>query len=246
MRAGIEDGEQALVNWNVTRFPVLASTNDVALEWMRAGTALAGDVLVAAEQRSGRGRPGRTWHSPPGALLMTAVLPFVPERVGWTALAAGASVAAAARGLGAPAGVKWPNDVVLEGRKLAGVLAETSVPGLVAVGIGMNVSNPLPPDPELAVRTTRLADYLPAVTVDLVLERVLSELERHWNLLSAPYDNPLSAIWEELDTTRGRRLRWSEAGVIGVAEGVNAAGALILRTGTGQLVTAAVGEVTFL
>ena len=234
------------MNWSVTRFPVLASTNDLALEWMRAGTARAGDVLVAAEQRAGRGRPGRTWHSPPGALLMTAVLPFVPERVGWTSLAAGAAVATAVRGLGVPAGVKWPNDVVVEGRKLAGVLAETSVSGLVAVGIGMNVTNPLPPDPELAARTARLVEYLPSATVELLLERVLGELERHWGLLSAPENRPLSTVWEELDTTRGRRLRWSEAGITGIADGVDVSGALILRTTDDRLVTAAVGEVTFL
>lgn len=234
------------MNWNVTRFPVLASTNDLALEWMRAGQARAGDVLVTAEQRAGRGRPGRTWHSPPGALLMTVVLPFVPERVGWTSLAAGLAVATAVREWGVPAGVKWPNDVVLEGRKLAGVLAETSVPGLVAVGIGLNVTNPLPPDPELAARTARLADHLPEITVEQVLDRVLVQLERQWSLLSVLNGCPLSLAWAELDTTRGRRLRWSEEGVTGTAEGVDDTGALILRTDSGRLITAAVGEVTFL
>jgi biotin-(acetyl-CoA carboxylase) ligase len=110
----------------------------------------------------------------------------------------------------------------------------------------MNVTNPLPPDPELAARTARLADHLPSVTVDQVLDRVLSELERHWVLLSAPEDSRLSRVWAGLDTTRGRKLRWSEAGLTGVAEGVDPAGALILRTEDGRMVTAAVGEVTFL
>lgn len=234
------------MNWNVTRFPVLASTNDLALEWMRAGNARAGDVLVTAEQRAGRGRPGRAWHSPPGALLMTAVLPFVPERVGWTSLAAGIAVATAVREWGVPAGVKWPNDIVLDGRKLAGVLAETSVPGLVAVGIGLNVTNPLPADPELAARTARLVDTLPEITVEQVLEQVLAQLERQWTLLEVLDACLLSVVWEALDTTRGRRLRWSEEGVTGTAEGVDEHGALILRTDSGRLVTAAVGEVTFL
>lgn len=234
------------MNWNVTRFPVLASTNDLALEWMHAGQARAGDVLVAAEQRAGRGRPGRSWHSPPGALLMTAVLPFVPERVGWTALAAGAAVASTVRELGIAAGVKWPNDVVLDGRKLAGVLAETSVPDLVAVGIGMNVTNPLPPDPELSARTARLADYLPWVEVETVLERLLGQLERHWELLVATDHSALRRSWAELDTTEGRSLRWSEAGVTGTAQGVDESGALLLRTDDGRVIAAAVGEVTFL
>lgn len=234
------------MNWSVTRFPILASTNDLALEWMRAGHARAGDVLVAAEQLAGRGRPGRSWHSPKGALLMTAVLPFVPERVGWTALAAGIAVASAVRELGPRAGVKWPNDVVLEGRKLAGVLAETSVAGLVAVGIGMNVTNPLPPDPELTVRTARLADFVPQVDVDTVLERVLEHLEQQWMLLSAADLGSLRRAWIGLDTTCGRRLRWSETGTAGTAEGVDESGALILRTDEGHRFSAAVGEVTFL
>lgn len=234
------------LSWRVTRFPILASTNDLALEWMRAGTARAGDVLVTAEQTSGRGRPGRTWHSPKGALLMTAVLPFLPERVGWTSLAAGLAVARAAGSLGAPAGVKWPNDVVLEGRKLAGILAETSVPHLVAVGIGLNVTNPLPPDPHLAARTARLADSIPDVTVEHALEAVLAQLDAAWQLLQAPDLTPLQASWRDLDTTSGRRLRWSQQDLTGTALGVDDRGALRLRTSDGTIVTAAVGEVGFL
>jgi BirA family biotin operon repressor/biotin-[acetyl-CoA-carboxylase] ligase len=234
------------VNWRVSRFPILASTNDLALDWMRSGRAVAGDVLVADEQVSGRGRPGRTWHSPRGALLMTAVLPFVPERVGWTSLAAGVAAASAARDLGASAGVKWPNDVVLDGRKLSGILAETSVPGLVAVGIGMNVTNPLPPDPELAARTARLADVVPGVTVDAALDAVLARLAHCWELLRRPETHELRQAWSALDTTAGRRLRWSEEGVLGVAEGVDEHGRLILRADDGRLLTAGVGEVGFL
>lgn len=234
------------MNWRISRFPILASTNDLALDWMRSGRAAAGDVLVADEQVSGRGRPGRNWHSPRGALLMTTVLPFVPDRVGWTALAAGVAVATAARDLGARAGVKWPNDVVVDGRKLAGVLAETSVPGLVAVGIGMNVTNPLPPDPELAARTARLIDTAAGVEVETALHAVLLRLGECWDLLAAPEAIPLRQAWERLDTTAGRRLRWSEEGITGVAEGVDEHGSLILRTDDGRVVTASVGEVGFL
>jgi len=234
------------MNWRVSRFPILASTNDLALDWMRSGRATAGDVLVTDEQLSGRGRPGRAWHSPKGALLMSAVLPFIPERVGWTSLAAGAAVATAARDLGAPAGVKWPNDVVLHGRKLAGILAETSVPNLVAVGIGLNVSNPPPSDPELAARSSRLADTVPGIGVDAVLDAVLARLAAFWEQLSAPDLTALRGTWSDLDTTAGRRLHWSQRDITGVAQGVDESGALILRTDAGTILTAAVGEVTFL
>jgi len=234
------------MTWRIHRFPILASTNDLALEWVRAGTADVGDVVVAAEQTAGRGRPGRSWHSPRGALLMSAVLPFHPARVGWTALAAGLAAAEAARDLGAPAGVKWPNDVVIGARKLAGVLAEASVPGLVVVGIGMNVSNPAPDDPELAARSARLVEYTPEAGVDTVLDALLERLAARWELLAAAEPGPLRRAWEALDTTAGRRLLWSESRAAGIAEGVDDAGALRLRAGDGRLLTAVVGEVTFL
>lgn len=240
------------MEWRITRFPILASTNDLALEWIRAGRAAAGDVLVTAEQTSGRGRRGREWVSPRGALLCTVVLPFRVERGGWTALAAGLAVAGAVRELGAPAGVKWPNDVTLHGRKLAGILVEAPVPHLAAVGIGLNVRNELPP-PEVAA-AARLADTLPEVTVEAALEAVLSSLGRWWPHLLAADPALLRRAWAALDTTAGRRVRWSETTARGstegttegTAEGVQADGALRLRTSDGRRVTAAVGEVEFL
>ena len=232
------------MNWRIHRFPILPSTNDLALEWMRSGQATAGDVLVADEQLAGRGRPGRAWHSGHGALLFTAVLPFWPERVGWTALAAGVAVASAVRELGAPAGVKWPNDVVLRRRKLAGILVETSTPGLAAVGVGMNVSNPLPE--EVRERAVRLDDSVPDVTPESVLDAVLGQMAAAWDRLSV---NDLAALrerWEALDTTVGRGVRWSEAGIVGTADGIEDSGALRIRTDDGRVLVAAVGEVGFL
>jgi BirA family biotin operon repressor/biotin-[acetyl-CoA-carboxylase] ligase len=238
------------MHWRLRRFPILASTNDLALEWLRSGQAAAGDVLVAEEQLAGRGRPGRVWHSAKGALLFTAVLPFRPERVGWTSLTAGIAVAEAVRSLDAPAGVKWPNDVVLEGRKLAGILAETTATTsppchILAVGIGVNVTNPLPDDPALAGRAARLADFLPAVTTEQVLEAVLQRLAERWPLLAASDLGPLLQAWVELDTTRGRRVRWSQEDLTGVAQGVDDAGALLILADDGRRVAAAAGEVEF-
>jgi BirA family biotin operon repressor/biotin-[acetyl-CoA-carboxylase] ligase len=231
--------------WRVNRFPILESTNDLALAWIRSNLTSAGDVLVAAEQTGGRGRPGRHWHSPRGSLLCTAVLPFYPHRVGWTSLAAGIAVAMACRDLGAPAGVKWPNDVVLNERKLGGILVEANSTGLVAVGIGMNVTNPVPEDSTYGYRAARLADAVPRVSVDGALEAVLSRLSETWDLLSATDLTPLRRLWSELDTTAGRQLRWSQGDILGVAEGVIETGALRIRTADGSLHTATVGEVGF-
>lgn len=234
------------MNWRIQRFPILVSTNGLALDWLGSGHVDAGDVLVAAEQTSGRGRQGRKWHSPKGALLMTAVLPFQPERVGWTSLAAGIAVAGAARDLGAPAGVKWPNDVVLHGRKLGGILVESNYPSLCCVGVGLNVVNPLPPDEELLQPAARLADVMAEADVESVLQAVLQRLAQTWELLERPDLSPLRAAWQELDTTTGRRVIWSQGDRPALAEGLDEEGALLLRLEDGTRAAARVGEIQFL
>ncbi len=234
------------MEWHVTQLDVVGSTNDLALEWIREGTARPGDVLVAGRQTAGRGRPGRSWHSPAGALLMTAILPFYPERAGWTSLTAGIAVASAARNVGAPAGVKWPNDVLLQGRKLAGILVESSSLNLVAVGIGMNVLNPLAEHEELSQRAIHLADLAPDVTIRDAEAAVLDALARWWQVLREPTPATLHVTWNTLDAARGRRIHWSYADLQGTAEGVDETGALRIRTVDGQLRVAQVGEVTFL
>jgi BirA family biotin operon repressor/biotin-[acetyl-CoA-carboxylase] ligase len=235
------------MEWRVTHFPILASTNDLALAWIRSGRAAAGDVLVADEQTAGRGRPGRSWSSHRGALLLTAVLPFSPARVGWVALAAGLAAARAVRDLGPKAGVKWPNDVLLDGGKLGGVLVETDGHGLAAVGIGLNVTNALPPGAG-PMRPVRLADSLPQATPALALEALLPRLAECWAALAGDLA-PLRQAWEELDQTRGRRVVWHpEAdgpGRPAVALEVDDVGALRLRLEDGAVVLAAVGEVRF-
>jgi BirA family biotin operon repressor/biotin-[acetyl-CoA-carboxylase] ligase len=188
--------------WHIQRFPILSSTNGLALDWMESGHIDAWYALVANEQTSGRGRQGRKWHSDMGADL-----------VGWVALAAGIAVASAVRDLGAPAGVKWPNDIVLDGGKLGGILVESNYPKLAAVGIGLNVRNPLPEG--VSLPAARLADSL-------------------------------RRAWAELDTTHGRRVRWSPEGLTGTAEGVDADGALLLRLDDGSQAAARVGDITFL
>jgi BirA family biotin operon repressor/biotin-[acetyl-CoA-carboxylase] ligase len=234
------------MNWRLHHFPSLDSTNTLALQWLREGRANPGDVLLADEQTAGRGRQGRVWHSPRGMLIMTAVLPLRMGRAGWTSLAAGIATTRAVNDLGADAGVKWPNDVWLRGGKLAGILVETTGGDLAAMGLGMNVVNPLPDAARLANPPSRLADWVPHVTVEGLLERVLERLDECWELLEQPDLTPLRRLWEELDTTAGRPVRWSNNGVTGVARGVDDAGALLIETDGGRVEHAAVGEVTFL
>src|ERR1700731_1016213 len=121
-------GDHANVAWDVHWRSWVASTNAVAMEMARAG-APEGLVVVADHQTAGRGRLGRSWESPPGASLLASILlrPVLPPAR--LALCAGAVALAAADACAALTGVeprlKWPNDLVVGGRKLAGILAES-------------------------------------------------------------------------------------------------------------------------
>jgi BirA family biotin operon repressor/biotin-[acetyl-CoA-carboxylase] ligase len=201
--------------------------HNLAAQGARAGTAVLADV-----QTRGRGRQGRAWHSPAGQgiWLTYLVRPPAPLETGVLALRAGLAVAAALEQLGLAPRVKWPNDVLLDGRKVAGILCEArSQPGeggWVAVGIGMNVHGPLPA--ELAA-TAVAVDELAPVSRIAVLERLLPLL--HQLPLSPQLDETERRVYAALDWLRGRALR---APAAGVARGIDAAGALLVDTRTGQ------------
>jgi BirA family biotin operon repressor/biotin-[acetyl-CoA-carboxylase] ligase len=126
--------------WRVEVLPVTTSTNAVVAERARAGEA-AGLCVVAEEQTAGRGRLDRTWVSPPRAgLTCSLLLRPVTDELGWVPLLAGLAVAKALREQAeVDAVLKWPNDVLVGGRKVAGLLAE-SVDGAVVLGLGINVT----------------------------------------------------------------------------------------------------------
>lgn len=134
LRSGLRAGD----GWRVEVVARTGSTNADVAARARAGEA-PGLVLVAEEQTGGRGRLDRSWSSPPRAGLLFSVLLTAPPSP-WVPLLAGVAVARALRDTaGLAPRLKWPNDVLVDGRKLAGILAEVSN-GLVVVGIGLNVS----------------------------------------------------------------------------------------------------------
>lgn len=134
------------------RLDVLASTGSTNADLVRAAAADPAawphlSVIVTDDQRAGRGRLDRSWEAPPGSGLAVSVLvrvPGIPARArGWIPLVAGAAMARAVAAQVAEAGhdarVKWPNDVLLDGRKLGGILAQRAAAGPVVVGLGLNV-----------------------------------------------------------------------------------------------------------
>ena len=127
-------------------FTTVDSTNRYLLDEAARGAA-DGVVAVADEQHAGRGRLGRSWIAPPGAALLVSVLlrpELAPARVHLVTLAAALALTDV---VGEPARIKWPNDVVIDDRKLAGILAESDGAGAVVVGMGCNIDGAwFPPD----------------------------------------------------------------------------------------------------
>jgi BirA family biotin operon repressor/biotin-[acetyl-CoA-carboxylase] ligase len=194
------------------------STNRDLLDLAAAG-APDGVVLVADHQTAGRGRLDRTWVAPPGSSLLMSVLLRPPLPPGdahlvTTAMGVAAAEACAAVG-GVEAGLKWPNDLVFEDRKLAGVLAESSVDAgrlaSVVVGIGLNLTWGRTTPAELAgiaVALDELTDR--PVERDAVLVAVLQRFERWYGGLADGVSDAgvaLAARARELSSTLGRRVR---------------------------------------
>lgn len=229
------------------------STQRVARELAGAG-APEGTVVVAEAQTAGRGRLGRTWHSPPGTSLYCSVLlrpPLPPARVPQLALVAGLAVAEAADALGVRALLKWPNDVLLDGRKVAGILTEMEAEldrvHAVVVGIGVNV-NAAAEDfpPYLRERATSLA-IATGGRVDRVgfAAAVLDRLEALYRRFLDAGFGALRDGWEGRSALAGRRVTVSGGGEhTGTVAGVDDDGALRLVDEGGAVRRVVAGEVT--
>jgi BirA family biotin operon repressor/biotin-[acetyl-CoA-carboxylase] ligase len=206
------------------------STNERAKELGAAG-ALHGTLVTADEQSAGRGRQGRVWTAPPrSAVLMSVVLRELDELLPLSA------AVAVCEALPAEARIKWPNDVWIDGRKVAGILIEgRPQEGWAVLGIGLNVTTTEFP-PELSEIATSLRLSGVEADTESVLADLLASLS-DW--LGAPPGTVLSA-WRGLDALRGSRIRWSSGE--GTADGIDDSGALLVHTGDG-LVTLDAGEV---
>jgi BirA family transcriptional regulator, biotin operon repressor / biotin---[acetyl-CoA-carboxylase] ligase len=210
-----------------------------------------GAVLVAEEQTAGRGRQGRSWVSPPGTALTFSVLlrpeRIPPARLGWLPLVAGTGTAIAVRALtGLDARLKWPNDVLIGGRKLAGILAE-GAGNAVVVGIGLNVSadpGELPSGPGGLPPTSLLAEGVP-VARDVLLIEILRAFGQWYKTFSQEPDPQrigLLAQYAKLSATVGRDVRVELPGgalVSGMAVDIDPEGRLLVDTGTGIYAVAA-------
>ena len=206
------------------------STNARARELASRG-APHGTTVTASEQSAGRGRQGRTWVAPAGRALLLSVVIRDPPRL--LPLAAGVATAEV---VGPQARLKWPNDVVLGGRKVAGILIEGRPQELWAVlGIGLNVALRTEDFP-VELRRSAGGMGLEPDAIEPTLERLLDSL-RHW--IEADPGDILDGV-RARDALLGLSVRWG--GGQGEAAGVDSDGRLIVETGGGR-VTLEAGEV---
>jgi BirA family biotin operon repressor/biotin-[acetyl-CoA-carboxylase] ligase len=222
-------------------FTTVGSTNDVALQRATSGEHEY-RVIVADAQTSGRGRRGRAWFSPPGAGLYVSTV-LMPARARdaaratlLTTIAAGvALVEGVGRATGLVPALKWPNDLYVGRRKLAGILAEAAG-GAVVLGYGINVGAASFP-PELADRVTSIESELgrPVDRPRVLAETIAALAARYDDLLAGRFDAILDAWRARAPGCRGARISWTTAAGerSGVTAGIDDQGALLVATGNG-------------
>ena len=207
------------------------STNDRARALAAAG-APHGTLVTAGAQTAGRGRQGRTWSAPPGRALLMSLVLRAPGRM--LPLAAAVAVAEAA---GPGAAIKWPNDVLLDGRKVAGILAEARPQdGWAVLGVGLNVAVRIEDLPE-DLRATAGTLGLEPRDVEPVLGRLLAALERALALETPA----LLDAWRARDALRGRDVAWADGH--GRAAGIDGDGRLVVDLPEGGRTALEAGEV---
>jgi BirA family biotin operon repressor/biotin-[acetyl-CoA-carboxylase] ligase len=231
------------------------STNDIAYglaeKKMKEGT-----VIIAEEQARGKGRHGRTWISPPkGGIYMSCILrpELAPNEITKITLLAAVAVAKAIRAVtGLPASIKWPNDILVEGKKVCGILTEMKAEqdrvDFIILGIGVNVNTPAKALPKGA---SSLKAELHDIGKDAAVSRVelakniLEAVEKYYDILKESGAAPIIEEWKNLSAMLGSRIkvilprRTFEA----QAETIDRDGALIVRLDSGVLERVSSGDI---
>ncbi|MEI6186689.1 MAG: biotin--[acetyl-CoA-carboxylase] ligase [Dehalococcoidia bacterium] len=226
---------------------VASSTQDVAREMADRG-APEGTAVIAGTQQSGRGRLGRSWLSPQGGLATSIILRPAMSAVHLLPAISALAVFRTIKGLGIAAGIKWPNDILIGGRKVCGILIEHGLTdGIVSysiIGIGININFDTGLYPEIAGLATSLSLQLGhELPVGQVALRVYTELED----LYLQTEKPAAIIsqWAAGMDTIGRRVKVQSgnSAIEGVAESINGSGHLVLRLDDGSTQEILAGDV---
>jgi len=250
-RSAIHQGLRTeVIGQNVIYLPVTTSTMDVAKEATRKGAA-EGTIVLADEQTAGRGRLGRRWLSPPGvSVLLSMILePNLAQLSRLNMVVAMATARSIEKVTGLRPVIKWPNDIIIEGKNVSGALIESDVQGdevrSVVVGIGVNVNLEPSLFPDITATATSLRAVLGKEVSRLeVLRALLVEFDRYYRALRR--GEPVFDEWRRRLITLGQEVRVRMGDVVeeGYAEGVDEEGRLILQRDDGSLVHIVAGDVT--
>jgi BirA family transcriptional regulator, biotin operon repressor / biotin---[acetyl-CoA-carboxylase] ligase len=251
----IEGGEPGRIGWRIHYFQEVDSTQEVARELAAQGAA-QGTVVVAEHQSAGRGRLGRSWHSPASVNLYTTIilrpampLAIVPQLSLVAGLAVGQALDRVAPGI---VGLKWPNDVWLRGRKVAGMIAEavTDLHGAldcVLLGIGVNVNlaaSDIPDELRERATSVRIATGRACDRIELA-DSLFSLLDSRYMEVSTGGFAAIRPAWERYSALTAKRVAIVDGGrrQSGIVRGIDDNGALILDLGD-RVERIVAGEVT--
>ncbi len=241
--------ETRFVGQRVIYYPRLTSTMELAKQEARQG-AVEGTVIAADEHTAGRGRIKRAWLSPKGSIALSIILypsiAYLPSLIMLASLAVVHSIEAVA---GLKSQLKWPNDVLINGKKVCGILIESNVRGAVVdcaiIGIGINVNLKLADFPEIQTTATSLSDEMGRDVSRLsIIRRLLVEIESLYLALSA--GGSIYEEWRDNLATLGRKIyvKSGETTYAGIAESVARDGSLLLRHLDGSLTKIVAGDIT--
>jgi BirA family biotin operon repressor/biotin-[acetyl-CoA-carboxylase] ligase len=232
-----------IIGRNIQYFKETESTNIIAREI--AGSVEEGTVVIAESQTGGRGRMGRKWISPEGGIWLSIIIkpkiqPLYASRI---TLLAGVSVAKTIRSYGLPAKIKWPNDVLMNGKKVCGILTEIEAEidlidfCVVGIGIDANVDTESFPEEFRETSTSLKKELGSEINRVEFVQRLLEEFESLYLKFQKDGFSPILEEWRNMSATIGEwvKITTQARTIYGEAIGVDSEGALVLETGDGKL-----------
>jgi BirA family biotin operon repressor/biotin-[acetyl-CoA-carboxylase] ligase len=237
----------------ILAFDALASTNSTARSLAVAG-AEEGTAVVAALQQQGRGRFDRTWQSPRGGLYLSLILrpTTAGEKTSLLTFVAALAVTHTIRSYHLPARIKWPNDVLVHGKKIAGILLESELRGAqvsyVIIGIGVNLNTSLA-DLSAEVRSTATSlsnEHGATIAYDEFLSTFFHQFDRFYQLFSVGDFNQIIEAWKQQSDILGNaiKVRTMNGIIQGIAVDVDQAGFLLVKSPDGTMVRVTSGDCT--
>lgn len=243
----LEDLGTEFVGRRILYYPAIPSTMNEARRAAGEGAA-EGTIVIAEQQTAGRGRLGRAWLTPRGNIALSLIIrPSLEQLPRLNMVASLAIVYSIEKVTGLKAEIKWPNDILIGGKKVCGILIESALRGgsvdWAIIGIGINIDLAASSLSELAA-TSLTYELGHEVSRLELLKCLLGELERFY--LALRRGEPIHEEWQKRLVTLGKTVRLESAGVVeeGYAEAVDEDGYLLLRRPNGDLIRIAGGEAT--